>query len=528
MSMIKSAPLTMLLIEDDPLDAEITKRAYRSIDARAIVTWERTLESGITRLENERFDVVLLDLSLPDCTGTETIRMLRRCKPNVPIVVLTGTEDPGLCADLTDLGANDYLVKGQNTQQGLARAISNSISRHENELRVRELLSEVKSQSQSLTAKNVKLAKLFDQAHEFVDNVSHEFRTPLTVVKEYISLVREGLAGPISEEQNRLLGIAEDRANDLNTMVDDMLDISKLEAGMLNAWRKQCNLEDAIHHVREALASKASVKQVKLQWELGEDIPPLYCDAEKAGRVITNLAVNAIKFCGDPGLVKIGARADYEKKEVVVWVTDNGPGIDTEERTAIFQRFMQLGQVARTSTKGFGLGLNIAKELVLLNFGRIDVQSELGKGSVFSFTIPFADSLEVLRRYINQQTAIRALEGQDETNISLIVARVVDVDGAQFMNDFDAFLSYCLRRHDLLFRVSEYEWIIAMPETYNDLCSFISRVLSERESVNRNRPFGKLPEVDLNIVGTWSMENERDGLFSAVKHYAELGGCIYA
>jgi hypothetical protein len=76
--------------------------------------------------------------------------------------------------------------------------------------------------------------------------------------------------------------------------------------------------------------------------------------------------------------------------------------------------------------------------------------------------------------------------------------------------------------------VSEYEWIIAMPETYNDLCSFISRVLSERESVNRNRPFGKLPEVDLNIVGTWSMENERDGLFSAVKHYAELGGCIYA
>ncbi len=526
--MTNAAPLRILLIEDDTLDAEIVRRAYRVNAMQSTLAWERTLQSGIARLESEPFDVVLLDLTLPDCSGAETLKMLQRSKSSIPVVVLTGSDDPTLCAELIDLGANDYLVKGQNTPLSLARAITNSISRHENDVRVKELLTEVKSQSQSLATKNAKLAKLFDQAHEFVDNVSHEFRTPLTVVKEYISLVREGLAGPINDEQHRLLGIAEDRANDLNTMVDDMLDISKLEAGMLGAWRKQCSLEEVIDHIRDSLVSKAKVKQVKLQWELGDDIPLLYCDAEKAGRVITNLAVNAIKFCGDPGLVRIGARADYEKKEVVIWVTDNGPGIDGEELSAIFQRFMQLGQTVRTSTKGFGLGLNIAKELVSLNLGRIDVQSELGQGSVFSFTIPFADPIEILTRYANQQTALRALEGQDETSVSLIVATVAGAEGTQFMNDCDAFLSYCLRRNDLLFRVTDHEWIIAMPETYNDLCSFINRVLNERESVNRNRPFGQLPEIDLNIVGTWSMENERDELFAAMNHYATMEGCTYA
>ena len=508
--------IDILLIEDDAMDAEIVQRGFRDSTINAKIDWVRTLQTGIDRLNERNFDVVLLDLTLPDCVGGETVTTLRRYAPNVPIVVLTGSDDPCLGAQLIDLGANEYLVKGETSKSVLARAITNSISRYENDARVRELLGEVKAQSQSLKAKNAKLAKLYSQAHEFVDNVSHEFRTPLTVVKEYISLVREGLAGPITEKQSRLLSIAEDRANDLNTMVDDMLDISKLEAGMLGGWRKECALSDVTQHVRDSLVSKASVKNVTLQWMVPDDLPMIYCDAEKAGRVITNLAVNAIKFCGRPGLVQISARADYENKEILVWVTDNGPGIESEALAEIFQRFKQLGQSIRSSTKGFGLGLNIAKELVALNFGSIDVESEPGCGSIFSFTIPFAEPTEIAKRYADRLVNLRALDGQEYPEVSLVKVTLLKDTDPGLANEFDAFVNYCLRRDDVLFRLSDYQWLIAMPETYNDVCTFITRVHQERSSVNRNRPFGPLPEADLNIMGTWSIVPSRSEFLSAV------------
>src|SRR5262249_54073804 len=151
------------------------------------------------------------------------------------------------------------------------------------------------------------------------------------------------------------------------------------------------------------------------------------CDPEKIGRVITNLAINAMKFCAEGGRARIWARADDGSDDVVVSVTDNGPGIAPESLQEIFQRFKQLDQNVRASTKGFGLGLNIARELVRLNFGEIEVESSVGMGSTFRFTIPKASARAIVPRWLASVRAARP--GSD--HVSLVAAAVPHATVAQ-------------------------------------------------------------------------------------------------
>tara|TARA_R110002049_G_scaffold4601_5_gene32803 strand:+ start:1111137 stop:1112702 length:1566 start_codon:yes stop_codon:yes gene_type:complete len=496
----------VLLIEDDSTDLEMVRRSLRRSGLSVDLCWEPTMTGGITKLRDERFDLVLSDISLPDSQGRETVESIRRHASHTPIVVLTGLNDGCFESELLGCGAEDYLLKDEITPSGLKRVIRHAIQRHEYSSQIHDLLSEVRTQRDLLKKKNIKLAKLFDQAHEFVDNVSHEFRTPLTVVKEYVSLIREGLVGEVNDEQKRLLNVAEDRANDLNTMVDDMLDISKLEAGMLGAWRKNCRVDEITQHVLDSIQRKANIKNVKLQWQIEPGLPEVYCDAEKAGRVITNLAINAIKFCGDPGVVEIGAAANFDAGEVRVWISDNGPGIDSESLSAIFRRFQQVGQSIRSSTKGFGLGLNIAKELVDLNFGAMDVESTPGEGSTFSFTLPLADPLEVMDRYVNR---LRRLGEEDTSKFVSVIEATIPVDHAIGIDDdVDAFLSYCLRKNDLVFRLEPQRWIIVLPEPRSELDSYFDRIHKELSACNRNRPFGMLPDIDMSLAECWGIDDD--------------------
>ena len=214
-----------------------------------------------------------------------------------------------------------------------------------------------------LEKKNHRLARLYRTAHRFVDHVSHEFRTPLTVVKEYVSLMCDGLLGPTNAEQQRFLDIVNNRADDLNHMVDDMLDVSKLEAGILTVYRTPACLADIVNHVRVGLERRATLQDVRLEIEMPHDLPPIYCDTEKIGRVLVNLVVNAIKFSRRP-VCPYDRPLEAGADEVLVRVSDNGPGIPPQDLPRLFRRFKQLGAPTNASTKGFGLGLSIARELV--------------------------------------------------------------------------------------------------------------------------------------------------------------------
>jgi PAS domain S-box-containing protein len=356
-----------------------------------------------------------------------------------------------------------------------------------------------------LSAKNNKLGELYKTAHNFVDDVSHEFRTPLTVIKEFASIIRDGLAGGISVEQGEYLDIIRNRVDDLATMVDDMLDISKLESGMLGVCRRNWTVDQIIEHVRSTLERKASAHKMKLEYEFEADLPMIYCDLEKIGRVIINLTVNALKFSREKGCVKLCVhRSDDDCSTVTVSVTDNGPGIAPEDVTVIFNRFKQLGDGLRAGTKGFGLGLNIARELIRLNYGEIGLRSELSRGSTFFFSIPIADPVIVVKLWT--KLALRGTH--DSVTASLLTIRCDSDCPANLLGELDQFLQGNLRYSDVLICITSNEWVMVSTADEHEICRMVQRIEHAWQEENRNRPGDPLPGITIKIQATYTLPGQ--------------------
>lgn len=509
-----------LLIEDDDADFELISKALRQTRMQFHFTRACRLSTGLEQLQKTNFDVVLADLSLPESFGLETVKAIRELNSDVPVVVLTTLDDPDLEWNVLEVGAQDYVVKDEAVPRILERVVKHAMQRQRSRLQIERLLSEVENherllveQKALLEKKNRRLRHLYKTANRFVDNVSHEFRTPLTVIKDYVLLVRDGLAGEINSEQRRMLDIAAVRTDDLNNMVDDMLDIGKLEAGLLGVWRRNHKLKEIVRQVCPPLQLKASVRKIQFESSVANDLPPVYCDGDKIGRVIINLVVNAMKFCGENGSVRLWAEHDRDRHEILVGVTDTGPGIEETAIEAIFKRFRQINTSFKTSTKGFGLGLNIAKELVDLNFGRMSVQSEMGKGSTFTFSIPVADPLEIMRRFLAR------MEQKPESGLSVALVRFFAKESTSDgdADDLDAFFNFLLRRNDLLFRFDRRQWLFVLGVSGLEVKDFLPRVEREFRQANRNRPFGLLPAYQAETMGRWSVHRELDQILETFR-----------
>ncbi len=503
-------PCTVLLVEDNPEHAELATYALRKArEAPFQVEHVDQLSTALARLALGGIDVALVDLSLPDSSGMDTFQAIRTAAPDVPIVVFTGMEDEKFVLEMLHQGAQDYLLKHDVEPKLLARSLRFAIERHRNAA-LEECLLKLDGAHALLQKKNRRLAKLYRTAHEFVDNVSHEFRTPLTVIKEYTSLVREGVVGPVSDEQKKMLIVVEDRADDLNTMVDDMLDVSKLKSGLLGICRQECQVAEILDHVRLGLERKAAVKGVELEFEIDPLLPTLFCDPEKAGRVLINLTTNAIKFCGQPGHVRLSCHRESDRTGVKFGVSDNGSGISAENQEAIFRRFKQLGESERSSTKGFGLGLSIAKQLVELNLGAITLESHVGSGSTFFFTLPPADPREVLRRYLKWIERRR----NGSSQLALVEANVEESTSATLADDVNLFLNHLLRSTDLLFRSGPTKWLVVLPVAEIEVDEFRERVAKKMGEANRNRLGEPLPEIRMKFLAAWRVGSDRDELLN--------------
>ena len=352
-----------------------------------------------------------------------------------------------------------------------------------------------------------RLAEMYKTAHKFVDHVSHEFRTPLTVIREFASIIHDGLAGVVNEEQREYLDIVINRVDDLSMLVDDMLDTSKLEAGILGVWREDCQVVDIIEHVQTTLERRATAVGARLLVDIPPDLPPVHCDAEKIGRVITNLVVNALKFCGEAGEVVLSARPDPENCEVIMSVTDNGPGIARESLETLFERFRQVGEQFHKGLHGFGLGLSIAKELVNLNFGDITVESQLGAGSTFSFTVPYAERRPLLLRYLRRVESFR----NGSSHVTLLRVTSQPNADSECLTELERLIQRNTRRGDLLFRIAPHRWLLVAASNQSELQQLVDRVQSARTEANQNSPCTTLPEVEFDRLGSWRAGEERGG-----------------
>jgi signal transduction histidine kinase len=515
---MKTEPINVMLVEDNDADAKLVRLALAKAGDQFNVNWAGSLSAALVQMTNRPFDVALVDLALPDSNGLDTVLRIRRHSPQVPIVLLTGNDSDETAIESLDQGAQDYLVKDRLIDHSptdiLKRSIRYAIHRQKTS-ETQRLLDQLEGSHKLLKAKNRRLAKLCKTAERFVENVSHEFRTPLTVIKEYTSLIRGGLLGPVNPEQSQFLNVIENRTDDLNRMVDDMLDGSRLDAGLLVMSRSECATADIVDGIRQMLLRKAESRGLALEFAIEPDLPAVYCDPEKIGRVIVNLVVNAIKFCGESGNVKLWVRADEAAGNVVVSVIDNGRGMDAKHLEAIFGRFKQVGKQPPQSTSGFGLGLSIAKELVDLSFGQLTVESELQKGSTFTFTLPVADPIEIVARSLNRLAA----RGSGPLHVSLLTATALAAGTAQTTEDLQSLLNDVLRADDLLFRVEADRWIIVLAADSAGVEAFCSRVAETLEAVNRNRPRGALPPIEMMPGGSWQV---RGAASEPLAHFARL------
>ncbi|MEK6703648.1 MAG: PAS domain S-box protein [Planctomycetota bacterium] len=303
--------------------------------------------------------------------------------------------------------------------------------------------AEIERARLQLTGQNQRLVALTEQAHRFVDDVSHEFRTPLAVIKEFGAIIADGLAGPITPEQGQYLGIIDNGVLDLNQMVEDFLDSSKLRAGLLRVDRCPQRIDDLFARIRPGLQKKAASRSITVIERIDPDLPLAFADEEKVRRVIMNLATNAVKFSPEKSQIELWARRAAEGG-VEVGVTDQGRGLTPGDLALLFKRFRQLPNSDAPSLKGFGLGLNIARQLVWLNLGNMNVVSDPGRGSTFSFTLPTDDPRMIVDRFF-----MRLAECEDVAP-SVAVISITPVGPAESLDALRLFLAATTRPTDVI------------------------------------------------------------------------------
>jgi signal transduction histidine kinase len=233
---------------------------------------------------------------------------------------------------------------------------------------------------------------------DFVSFVAHELKNPMTSIKGYTELLSAGAVGQINEMQANFLNTIRSNVERMSTLVSDLNDNSKIEAGRLRLDYKASDPGDMLDEVVRSTKRQFEDKKQELVIEMPPQLPPVWADRTRVGQVLTNLVSNAHKYTPEGGAVVVGAEAaanrwdpDGAAQVVHIWVRDNGIGINAEDQSKIFQKFFRSDDQKAREVPGTGLGLNITKSLVEMQGGRIWFESEYRQGTTFHFTIPVAE-----------------------------------------------------------------------------------------------------------------------------------------
>lgn len=365
--------LRLLLLEDNAGDVRLMRETLSEAPGVSFsLEVAARLDDGLTRLAAETFDLVLLDLSLPDAHGLEALAAVRDAAPDLPVVVMSGSADEETAVRAVGEGAQDYLVKGRTEASLLARSVRYAISRH-------RMAAEL---DQSRRAQ-------LDMRDQFLSHVSHELRSPLAAVYGFLRIVLDGLAGPLTDDQGQYLRVALQNLGRLESMIGDLLEATRVETGKLTVDPRRVEVQEVVGEVIETLRAGANGQGIALSAPAASTLPPVLADPGRLRQVLVNLVENAIKYTPSGGRIVVSCESPGEIRGLVrISVSDTGSGIAKEALPHVFDRLYQGGQGGSSSGAGLGLGLFICKELVGRQGGAIWAESEVGKGSTFHFTLP--------------------------------------------------------------------------------------------------------------------------------------------
>jgi len=347
------------------------------------ISWPQIGENILEKAETGKYDVVLLSYDIQGMNGLEILSGLQYKEMSGPVVMIADPKDKEFAPQAIRDGAYDYVIREKGFEQGLPVIIHNAINSFSAARERERMQKEIAAKKIELEAANKKLQQLDKIKSDFVANVAHEFRTPLTIIKGNVDLVNKGGLGSVAPAQKELLDSAINIVNRLSRLVNDLLDISKIESGKMELKKETVDMNLIIEENLVIFGKMIKDKKQRLEKTLAKSLSGVNADKDKITQVFVNLLSNAIKYTPESGVIAVKT-TDLEK-EIMVEVSDTGEGVAPEDLDKIFDKFTR---VTAEKKEGTGLGLPIAKDIVALHNGRIWVKSELGKGSQFYFTLP--------------------------------------------------------------------------------------------------------------------------------------------
>jgi signal transduction histidine kinase len=369
--------LRALLVEDNALDAALVVRALNKdgFNVAADVVQD---EAAFTRvLHTHPPEIVLADYNLPTWKGMETLKVLRSERLDIPVILVSGALGDVTAVECIRQGATDYVLK-----DGLAR-LPEVIRRALREKQERDLRHQVE---QDLAKKVDELARSNADLEQFAYVASHDLQEPLRMVTAYTQLLGERYRGQLDENADKFIGYATEGAQRMQVLIQDLLAFSRVGRNGFTHESVDCNavMADVLKTLAPAIQESGAVVS-------HGELPAVWADRTQMAQIFQNLIGNAIKFRGkEPPVISVQAEKAGERWQLSV--SDNGIGIATEYVETIFVVFQRLH--ARNEYPGNGIGLAICKKIVERNGGKIWVESQVGSGCTFKFTLPCAGPVE--------------------------------------------------------------------------------------------------------------------------------------
>ena len=326
---------------------------------------------ALDRLHSFDIDVVLLDVMMPEMDGFEVCRRIKEETLFLPVVMVTALQEIADRVTALEAGADDFLTKPVDAVEVVARVKS---------------LVLLKRQREELNRAYADLRQVEAMRDDLTSMIVHDLRTPLTSLLTGMQTLE--MLGELSADQLELVWMAVTGGKTLLSLINDLLDIGKMESGTVELKRQEIAPAKLIDEAAAQVAALLVDKRLTLTKAVPNTLPTLRADQDKLSRTLVNLLGNAIKFTPREGVITLAARYDPAQEAVIFSVSDTGEGIPKEAFARIFEKFGQVESRKGGRNMSTGLGLTFCKMAVEAHGGHIWVESEPGKGSIFSFTLP--------------------------------------------------------------------------------------------------------------------------------------------
>ena len=389
-----SNPTNILLVEDEK-GSRVTLTALLEEEGYLVGQCETAAEA-LRQISASPIEIVVSDLKLPDGTGLQILWSLKKINPDAVFILITGYASVETAIEAVNQGAFAYHVKPLDTE-ALLSSIRQALKQQQLVIenrnllaKLRQALDHVKQTNSKLKEKNSELERESESKTQILATVTHELKTPLTSILGYVNrlVLERDKVGPLNERQERYLDAVQSNSRRLRALIDDLLDISRIESGTLEITITDLQAAVEIGEVVQTMRDLIDQKQLRLLINLPRSLPLVRADRLRLSQVFNNLLSNACKFSSEGATIAVTGKEvdDFIQFEIA----DTGIGLSERDQAQVFTKFFRSDNSSTSSVPGTGLGLFIAKHLVEIQGGEITVNSLDGKGSTFSFTLPKA------------------------------------------------------------------------------------------------------------------------------------------